>query len=326
VGLRYGAVRIPSAEEASVLSARSLTKIYPGPVTALNGIDLDVPAGMFGLLGPNGAGKSTFMKILAGLLEPTSGTVTLDGADILADPESLWLRLGYLPQEFGFYPHLSGEAMLSHLLILKGVEAPQGRKQLVASLLDRVNLGFAAKRAVKTYSGGMRQRLGIAQAIAGDPRLIIVDEPTAGLDPEERLRFYHLLSELAANRIVLLSTHIVEDVAVLCPRFAVIRAGRLLTVTTPSEARAVIQNRIFEGTVEVADLPRLRAERTVTQALLVEGRNRARIYEPSGTPPAGFAPVPVTLEDAYLVLMRQGRAAESAPAAATHFTPEASIQ
>ena len=307
-----------------MLSARNLTKIYPGPVTALNGIDLDVPAGMFGLLGPNGAGKSTFMKILAGLLEPTSGTVTLDGADILADPESLWLRLGYLPQEFGFYPHLSGEAMLSHLLTLKGVEAPQGRKQLVASLLERVNLTFAAKRAVKGYSGGMRQRLGIAQAIAGDPRLIIVDEPTAGLDPEERLRFYHLLSELATDRIVLLSTHIVEDVAVLCPRFAVIRAGRLLTVTTPSEARAVIQNRIFEGTVEVADLPRLRAEHTVTQALLVEGRNRARIYEPSGTPPPGFAPVPVTLEDAYLVLMRQGRTADDAPPA-SRFASEASV-
>ena len=307
-----------------MLSARNLTKIYPGPVTALNGVDLDVPAGMFGLLGPNGAGKSTFMKILAGLLEPTSGTVTLDGADILADPESLWLRLGYLPQEFGFYPHLSGEAMLSHLLTLKGVEAPQGRKQLVASLLERVNLTFAAKRAVKGYSGGMRQRLGIAQAIAGDPRLIIVDEPTAGLDPEERLRFYHLLSELATDRIVLLSTHIVEDVAVLCPRFAVIRAGRLLTVTTPSEARAVIQNRIFEGTVEVADLPRLRAEHTVTQALLVEGRNRARIYEPSGKPPPGFAPVPVTLEDAYLVLMRQGRAADDAPPA-SRFASEASV-
>jgi ABC-type multidrug transport system ATPase subunit len=300
-----------------VLSVRNLTKIYPGPVTALNGIDLDVPPGMFGLLGPNGAGKSTFMKILAGLLEPTSGTATLDGADILADPASLWMRLGYLPQEFGFYPHLSGEAMLSHLLTLKGVEAPQGRKQLVASLLERVNLSFAAKRAVKGYSGGMRQRLGIAQAIAGNPRLIIVDEPTAGLDPEERLRFYHLLSELAADRIVLLSTHIVEDVAVLCPRFAVIRAGRLLAVTTPSEARAAIQNHIYEGTVEVADLARLRAERTVTQALLVEGRNRARIYEPSGSAPAGFTPVPVTLEDAYLVSMRQGQANEARPATAT---------
>jgi len=289
-----------------MLSTRGLVKVYPGPVTALNGIDLDVPPGMFGLLGPNGAGKSTFMKILAGLLEPTSGSVTLDGADILKNPESVWPRLGYLPQEFGFYPHLTGEAMLSHLLTLKGVQAPQGRRKLVAALLERVNLTFAAKRAVKGYSGGMRQRLGIAQALAGDPRLIIVDEPTAGLDPEERLRFYHLLSELAVDRIVLLSTHIVEDVAVLCPRFAVIRAGRLLTVTSPSEARAAIRGRIFEGTVSVEDLPRLRADRMVTQALLVEGRNRARIYEASGPPPDGFVAVPVTLEDAYLVLMRLG--------------------
>jgi ABC-type multidrug transport system ATPase subunit len=289
-----------------VLSARALTKIYPGPVTALNGVDLDVPPGMFGLLGPNGAGKSTFMKILAGLLEPTSGSVTLDGVDILKDPKWLWPRLGYLPQEFGFYPHLSGEAMLAHLLALKGVQAPQGTKKLVAALLDRVNLTFAAKRAVKGYSGGMRQRLGIAQAIAGNPRLIIVDEPTAGLDPEERLRFYQLLSELAADRIVLLSTHIVEDVAVLCPRFAVIREGRLIALTTPSEARAVIDGHIYEGTLDANDLPQLRRERTVTQALLFEGRNRARIYEPKSNPPAGFARVPVTLEDAYLVLMRLG--------------------
>ena len=289
-----------------MLSTRSLTKIYPGPVTALNGVDLDVAPGMFGLLGPNGAGKSTFMKILAGLLEPTSGTVTLDGEDTLADPRKLWPKLGYLPQEFGFYPHLSGEAMLDHMLTLKGVDAPGGRKQLVAQLLERVNLSFAAKRAVKGYSGGMRQRLGIAQAIAGNPRLIIVDEPTAGLDPEERLRFYQLLSELAADRIVLLSTHIVEDVAVLCPRFAVIRQGRLLAQTTPSEARAAIAGHIFEGTVDIAELPRLRAERTVTQSLLVEGRNHARVYEPGHTPPPGFAPATVTLEDAYLVLMKLG--------------------
>jgi ABC-2 type transport system ATP-binding protein len=289
-----------------MLSARGLIKIYPGPVTALNGIDLDVAPGMFGLLGPNGAGKTTFMKILAGLLEPTSGTVTLDGTDIVRNPRELWPRLGYLPQEFGFYPHLTGEAMLGHLLELKGVHAPQGRKRLISELLDRVNLSFAAKRSVKSYSGGMRQRLGIAQAIAGNPRLLIVDEPTAGLDPEERLRFYRLLSELAADRIVLLSTHIVEDVAVLCPRFAVIRAGRLLTVTSPSAARASLDGLIFEGTVSVEELPALREEHMVTQALLVEGRHRARIYSPSGSPPPGFSAAPVTLEDAYLVLMRLG--------------------
>jgi ABC-type multidrug transport system ATPase subunit len=214
--------------------------------------------------------------------------------------------LGYLPQEFGFYPHLTGEAMLSHLLELKGVSAPQGRRKLVRELLERVNLTFAAKRPVKGYSGGMRQRLGVAQALAGNPRLIIVDEPTAGLDPEERLRFYHLLSELATDRIVLLSTHIVEDVAVLCPRVAVIRDGRLLAVTSPSEARAAVNGRVFEGTVSPEDLPQLRSQHMVTQAILVEGKNRARIYQPSGGAPRGFASVPVTLEDAYLVLMRLG--------------------
>jgi ABC-type multidrug transport system ATPase subunit len=169
-----------------------------------------------------------------------------------------------------------------------------------------VNLTFAAKRSVKGYSGGMRQRLGIAQAIAGNPRLIIVDEPTAGLDPEERLRFYHLLSELALDRIVLLSTHIVEDVAVLCPRFAVIRSGRLLALTTPTEARRAIDGQIYEGTVTKDNLPALQAERTVTQVVLVEGQHRARLYDPTGAPPAGFERAAVTLEDAYLVLMRLG--------------------
>jgi len=298
-----------------MLQVRGLVKIYPGPVAALQGVDLDVPAGMFGLLGPNGAGKSTFMKIIAGLLEATSGAVTLDGVDVLGNPQRVRERLGYLPQEFGFYPHLSGEQMLIHLLRLKGVEAPGGHKRLAAELLERVNLTFAAKRKVKSYSGGMRQRLGIAQAIAGNPRLVIVDEPTAGLDPEERLRFYHLLAELAEDRIVLLSTHIVEDVAVLCPQFAVIRGGRLVARTTPRAARAAIEGTIFEGTVAPADLPELRRARSVTQAILVEGRHRVRVHEPGGLAPAGFERVTPTLEDAYLVLMRPDAvpAAGSAP-------------
>ncbi|HST00581.1 MAG TPA: ABC transporter ATP-binding protein [Usitatibacter sp.] len=287
-----------------MLSVRSLVKVYPGPVTALRGVDLDLPNGMFGLLGPNGAGKSTFMRILAGLLEPTSGSVLLDGEDIVANPQKVRARLGYLPQEFGFYPHLTGEQMLIHLLKLKGVESPIGLKSLARELLDRVNLGFAAKRKVKSYSGGMRQRLGVAQAIAGDPRLVIVDEPTAGLDPEERLRFYHLLAELAEGRLVVLSTHIVEDVAVLCPRFAVIREGRLIARTTPRAAREAIAETIFEGSVAPADLPALRETRRVTQAILVEGRHRVRVYEPGGEVPIGFEPVTPTLEDAYLVLMR----------------------
>ena len=289
-----------------MLSIRGLVKVYPGPVAALQGVDLDVPMGMFGLLGPNGAGKSTLMRILAGLLEPTSGSVRFNGKDVLEDPASVRRTLGYLPQDFGFYPHLSGEQMLRHLLVLKGVTSPQGLKSLTTELLDRVNLSFAAKRSVKSYSGGMRQRLGIAQAIAGDPKLVIVDEPTAGLDPEERLRFYHLLTELAEQRTVLLSTHIVEDVAVLCPQFAVIRGGRLVARTTPGAARAALQRRIFEGVVSPADMPELRATRAVTQTLLVEGRHRVRLYEPDGTPPPGFEAVQPSLEDAYLVLMRMG--------------------
>ena len=293
-----------------MLSVRDLVKIYPGPVTALAGIDLDVPAGMFGLLGPNGAGKTTFMKVLAGLLEPTSGSVHLDGADVLAEPRLMRERLGYLPQDFGFYPHLTGEKMLLYLLRLKGVEAPAGLRRLTAELLERVNLGGAAKRKVKDWSGGMRQRLGIAQAIAGDPRVVIVDEPTAGLDPEERMRFYRLLTELAADRIVLLSTHIVEDVAVLCPRFAIIRQGRLVAQTSPGAARAALAGRICEGRVASADLARLDRERQIIQAVLVEGENRVRIHVPEGAPPPGFQPVAATLEDAYLLLMRSdGRAA-----------------
>jgi ABC-2 type transport system ATP-binding protein len=286
-----------------MLTVRQLVKVYPGPVAALQGVDLDLPNGMFGLLGPNGAGKTTFMRILSGLLEATSGTVTLDNRDVLDNPQQLWARLGYLPQDFGFYPHLSGEAMLAYLLKLKGVSAPDGMKALCRELLDRVNLGFAARRKVKTYSGGMKQRLGLAQAIAGDPRLIIVDEPTAGLDPEERLRFYYLLAELAENRIVIMSTHIVEDVAVLCSRFAVIRQGRLLADTTPRHAREALAGKIFEGTADAEQLDSLRHTHNVTQAILSEGKNRVRVFETAGNIPPGFTSVPTTLEDAYLVMM-----------------------
>lgn len=296
-----------------MLTIRRLVKVYPGPVAALEGVDLDVPRGMFGLLGPNGAGKSTLMKTIAGLLEPTSGEVRLDDHDILKDPAYVRARLGYLPQDFGFYPNLTGEKMLEYLLRLKGVEAPGGMKQLLAVLLERVNLSFAAKRRVKGYSGGMRQRLGIAQAIAGNPSLLIVDEPTAGLDPEERHRFYRLLSELSADRTVLLSTHIVEDVAVLCPRFAVISKGRLVANTTPTEARESLADRIFEGTGTEDELARVRDHHRVTAAILVEGRNRIRVHVESGAPPPGFQGVSPTLEDAYMVLVQS---AVSTPAAA----------
>ena len=296
-----------------MLELRDLVKVYPGPVAALQGVTLSIPPGMFGLLGPNGAGKTTLMRIVAGLLEPTSGRVLLDGEDVTEKPARIWSRLGYLPQEFGFYPHLTGVAMLTHLLELKGVASPGGTKRLASDLLDRVNLGFAAKRKVKTYSGGMRQRLGLAQAIAGNPRLIIVDEPTAGLDPEERFRFYRLLAELAAERIVILSTHIVEDVSVLCRRFAVIRAGRVVALTTPGEARALIHDRIFQGTAETREqLEEIARTRRVTQAILVEGKNQVRVFEPEGRAPEGFVRVEPSLEDAYFVLMRGGVLEEAA--------------
>lgn len=298
-----------------MLKINDLMKVYPGPVPALQGVSLDIPQGMFGLLGPNGAGKSTLMKILAGLLEPTSGTVTLHGTDIVENPEVVWPQLGYLPQDFGLYPNLTGEQMLRFLLELKGVTAPEGLGRLTAELLERVNLSVAAKRKVKDYSGGMRQRIGVAQAIAGDPRLLVVDEPTAGLDPEERLRFYRLLADLAEDRIVLLSTHIVEDVAMLCPRFAVIRQGRLVTVTTPSQAKGEIEGALFEGTVSADRLDDLSRRYRLTQAILVAGAHRARIYAPDGEVPDGFEPVRPTLEDAYMLLMQQDEAARSAEAA-----------
>ena len=287
-----------------MLTIRNVVKVYPGPVAALQGVSLDIPSVMFGLLGPNGAGKTTFMRILAGVLEPTSGEVLMDGVNILAHPQTLWRSLGYLPQDFGFFPHLTGQRMLEYLLELKGIQGPRGTSQLALELMERVNLSHAARRKVKEYSGGMRQRLGIAQAIAGDPKLIIVDEPTAGLDPEERLRFYRILSELAQQRTVLLSTHIVEDVAVLCPRFAIIRNGKVVALTSPSEARRALEGRIFEGEVSVDALEELRRTRRVTQAVLVEGRNRVRVYEPSGVCPPDFEPEPPTLEDAYLLVMQ----------------------
>ena len=291
-----------------MLKIEQLTKIYPGepPVKALSDITLEMGEGLFGLLGPNGAGKSTLMKILAGLLEPTSGKVTLDALDLANPKDRLrhYERLGYLPQDFGFHGHLTGERMLSFLLELKGVTGPRGRKALVSDLLERVNLAQAAKRKVREYSGGMRQRLGIAQALAGDPRLVIVDEPTAGLDPEERLRFYRLLSELAVGRLILLSTHIVEDVATLCPKFAVIRKGKLVAMTTPKNARENLKGRIFEGVVEQPELENLRNEYHVTQAMVYEGANKVRIYLEQGSAPVGFESVPPTLEDAYFISMK----------------------
>jgi ABC-type multidrug transport system ATPase subunit len=286
-----------------MLEIQNLTRLYTGRQTeirALDGLDLTVREGLFGLLGPNGAGKTTLMRILAGVLEATAGRVVLDGQEITGHPHRIWPRLGYLPQAFGLYPHLTGRAMLVHLLRLKGVHGDHGLDDLADALLARVNLGAAADRKVQTYSGGMRQRLGIAQAIAGDPRLIIVDEPTAGLDPAERLRLYRLLAGLAADRIVLLSTHLVDDVATLCPRFAVLAAGRLVTSTTPAAARDSLAGTVFEGRIDEARLAIVSREHRVVRAHLVEGRLHVRVRASGEEPPPGFAPAEPTLEDFYL--------------------------
>jgi ABC-2 type transport system ATP-binding protein len=287
----------------TMLQIRQLTKIFPGSVAALTDVSLDVAPGMFGLLGPNGAGKSTLMRILSGLLTPTSGQVLLDDIDVLRHPEYVKERLGYLPQDFGLYPHLTGRKMLEFLLDLKGVRAKKSTRELADALLAELNLSDAADRNVGTYSGGMRQRLGLAQAIAGDPRLVIVDEPTAGLDPQERHRIYRLLSELAKSRIVILSTHLVEDVAVLCPRFAVLRAGRVVRLTSPSGARRELDGCTFEGIVNEEELRAIYAKYNVTQAFLVEGKMHVRVYLNDGNPPSGFASVPPTLEDAFFLMM-----------------------
>ena len=288
-----------------MLEIRDLVKVYPGPVAALQGVRLDIAPGMFGLLGPNGAGKTTLMRILAGLLEPTAGQVTFEGEDILRAPQRLWPKLGFLPQEFGFYPHLTGEAMLDFLLKMKGVTASgRSRKTLVAELLERVNLTGAAKRRVRDYSGGMRQRLGIAQAIAGDPRLLIVDEPTAGLDPEERHRFYRILTELAEDRTVILSTHIVEDVAVLCHRFAIIQQGRVVAETTPGAIRSALASSVFEGAPDAAEREAVWQTHVVLREVVSEGERWLRVYRPDGQAPDGFRPVPPSLEDAYLAVTR----------------------
>ena len=297
-----------------MLEIRNLVKVYPGPVAALQGVSLEASRGMLGLLGPNGAGKTTLMRIVAGLLEPTSGAVLLDGEDVTGDPRRIRRQLGYLPQSFGFYPHLTGAAMLRFLLVLKGVQAPRGLKHLAAELLERVNLQDAAKRKVGTYSGGMRQRLGIAQALAGNPRIVVVDEPTAGLDPEERLRFYRLLAEMAEDRLVLLSTHIVEDIAVLCPRVAVLSGGQVLADTAPGEARARLEGTIFEGAVAKEGLAEMERRFLVTQAVLIEGRNRVRVHVRDGRPPPGFEPISPSLEDAYLLLIRNRASKNGQPA------------
>jgi len=294
-----------------MLSISGLSKTYPGGVVALRDVSLEIGPGMFGLLGPNGAGKSTFMKILATLLEPDGGAVRFDGIDLLAEKERVREVVGYLPQDFGFYPSFTARRMLDYLAALRGIPAGSARRARVDELLARVNLSESANRKIGGFSGGMRQRLGIAQALLARPRLLIVDEPTAGLDPEERLRFHNLLADISQEIVVLLSTHIVSDVSVLCSRMAVIDRGRIVADTTPGEAVAHLDGRVFEGTIPRAEVEKIGGRAKVLSRMVAgPGAMRVKVFAPEGPPTDGFRPAGGTLEDAYFSLVGEagGRA------------------
>jgi ABC-type multidrug transport system ATPase subunit len=261
---------------------------------------------MFGLLGPNGAGKTTLMKILATLLEPDSGTARMNGIDLISDKHTTRKMLGYLPQEFGLYPTLTAEQMLNYFAKLKGVADGKQRRDVIAALLDRVNLSTARKQRVGGFSGGMRQRLGIAQALIGEPELIIVDEPTAGLDPEERSRFHNLLSETATDRaIVLLSTHIVSDVSNLCSQMAIIRQGAILSSCTPRQAINQLKESVWEATVPREKVAVMKSQHQVISSQMYDGQARLRVISKRERPGEEFTPAIPLLEDYYFDLVNQ---------------------
>jgi ABC-2 type transport system ATP-binding protein len=280
------------------LRIENLSKTYQNGVKALDNVSLTIPAGMFGLLGPNGAGKSTLMRTLATLQEPDSGRATLDDIDVLKQKDEVRRRLGYLPQEFGVYPRTSAQDMLSYIALLKGISNAKERRDVVASMLKRVNLYDDRKKALTGFSGGMRQRFGIAQALIGNPQLLIVDEPTAGLDPGERNRFYNLLAEIGEQVIVILSTHIVEDVTDLCTHTAIINKGRVLYQGTPQDAIAQLNGRIWQISIAKTELASYEQRYQVVSSKLVGGRPLLHVYSP--VPLAeGFAPSTPGLEDVF---------------------------
>jgi ABC-2 type transport system ATP-binding protein len=290
-----------------VLSIRNLAKTYAGGVRALRGVSLDIPPGMFGLIGPNGAGKSTLMKILATLLDPDSGTATLDGLDLIANKDATRRLLGYLPQEFGVYPKMSAVDMLNHLAVMKGITKGGERKEVVEGLLQQTNLWDVRKKALGGYSGGMKQRFGIAQALLANPKLIIVDEPTAGLDPAERNRFLNLLSSIGRNVVVILSTHIVADVRELCSRMAIISSGELILEGVPAQAIEAVKGRVWSKVVPT-DSEREEIERVLPMISMhrVGGLNEVRVYSETSLG-EGFLPAEADLEDVYFRQLSQHR-------------------
>jgi len=278
-----------------------LSKTYPNGVKALKNVSLTIGNNMFGLLGPNGAGKSTLMRTVATLQEPDSGSVRVDGLDVLTQKNEVRKILGYLPQEFGVYPKMSAIDMLQHLAVMKGIASAKERKEMVEALLNQTNLWDARKKSLSTYSGGMKQRFGIAQALLANPRLIIVDEPTAGLDPAERNRFLNLLSSIGREVTVILSTHIVDDVRELCPRMAIIASGELLLEGAPAETLAALSGKMWSKVVGSDDeLRALESQMRVISTHLVGGQHEIRVYSDTN-PGEGFRAVESGLEDVYFL-------------------------
>jgi ABC-type multidrug transport system ATPase subunit len=290
----------PSA--APELRIRGVSKTYPNGVHALKDVTLTIPAGMYGLLGPNGAGKSTLMRILATLQEPDTGTVHLGDIDVLRQPDAVRRTLGYLPQEFGVYPKVSAEALLDHFALLKGIASQRERRAVVEALLRRTNLWGVRRQKLGGYSGGMRQRFGVAVALLGNPKLMIVDEPTAGLDPAERVRFLNLLAELGESSVVLLSTHIVEDVSELCTRMAIIDRGEILLEAEPLGAIEGLRGRIWRRIVSKDELPDVEREHALISTKLLAGRTVVRVHGDT-SPGPGFEPLEPDLEDVYFSAM-----------------------
>jgi ABC-2 type transport system ATP-binding protein len=297
-----------------MLHIQHLTHVYPNGTRALDDVSLTIPAGMFGLLGPNGAGKSSLMRCLATLQVPSSGQIRFGDIDVIQQPADLRATLGYLPQDFGVYPRVSAQDMLDHLAVLKGVAGRGERKDTVETLLRQVNLWDVRKKAIAGFSGGMRQRFGIAQALIGNPRLIIVDEPTAGLDPEERNRFNNLLAEIGEHVVVILSTHIVDDVTDLCPRAAILVGGRIVEAGTPSELIAALQGRVWQASIDKHELDAARQRHEVIATRLRSGRTVIRVLS-DGSPGVGFSPAEAGLEDVYFATLHRHRAAQATAAA-----------
>ncbi|MEW6990796.1 ABC transporter ATP-binding protein [Colwelliaceae bacterium 6441] len=288
-----------------MLKINGLSKTYDNGVHALDNVSLDIPKGMFGLLGPNGAGKSSLMRTISTLQDADSGTITFDGVDVFADPQKIRQRLGYLPQDFGVYPRISAYDLLDHMAILKGINNKAERKETVDGLLAHTNLFQHKSKSVSGFSGGMRQRFGIAQALLGDPDLLVVDEPTAGLDPEERNRFHNLLVSLGEEKVIILSTHIVDDVSELCPKMAVLASGKILLEGNPIALTDQLNGQIWRKTVSQQEASDIEQSQQVISKRLFAGQTIIHVMANSA--PQGFETTPANLEDVYFSTLHSHR-------------------